>query len=315
MDSGLASFEIAVTPASELVDASAEVSETQDAIEGRVASIRGLPAKAPIKTEFKTRKEFRLEIMDESPDEESRQEIDKLKDLCLILDLCTESDDLLEASQDLRGEGVIGYYDPEEKSLTLIQDGETFGVPEWLTYAHEYAHALQDQHFDLFMLESGEVTFDSSKAVGALTEGDAVLVQYLFYESLPPERQAGHAASIEETGKEFLESPQVTEAPRIVSETFGWEHSAGLDFVFRLYLEDGFDGIDRAYEKLPRSTEQILHPEKYLSWEAPHDVVLPDLASVLGNGWEQRDTGVLGELLTAIYLGTFLPEDLADSAA
>ena len=120
MDSGLASFEIAVTPASELVDASAEVSETQDAIEGRVASIRGLPAKAPIKTEFKTRKEFRLEIMDESPDEESRQEIDKLKDLCLILDLCTESDDLLEASQDLRGEGVIGYYDPEEKSLTLI---------------------------------------------------------------------------------------------------------------------------------------------------------------------------------------------------
>ena len=166
--------------------------------------------------------------MDESPDEESRQEIDKLKDLCLILDLCTESDDLLEASQDLRGEGVIGYYDPEEKSLTLIRDGETFGVPEWLTYAHEYAHALQDQHFDLFMLESGEVTFDSSKAVGALTEGDAVLVQYLFYESLPPERQAGHAASIEETGKEFLESPQVTEAPRIVSETFGWEHSAGL---------------------------------------------------------------------------------------
>ena len=73
--------------------------------------------------------------------------------------------------------------------------------------------------------------------------------------------------------------------------------------------------MDRAYEDLPQSTEQILHPEKYLSSEAPKPVSLPDLASQLGGSWEERDAGVLGELLTGIYLGTFLEDDQAETAA
>ena len=309
------SFNVILSSTAEPVDASAEVGEILDAIEARVGAIRGLPAQAPVESHFQARQEFRSKIESESPDEESKQEIAKLKDLCLVLDLCTESDALLQASRDLSGEGVVGYYDPEEKSLTVIRDEDTFGALKWMTYAHEYTHALQDEHFDLLMLKSEEETFDSTKAIGALVEGDAKLVEYLFYESLPPEPQAGLATSIEDTGREFSESQQVTEAPRILRETFGWEHSAGLDFVFWLYLEGGFDAVDKAYENLPRSTEQILHPEKYLSGEGPHDVTLPELASALGNGWHQTDAGVMGELLTGIYLGTFLPEDRTDSAA
>ena len=186
-----------------------------------------------------------------------------MKDFCLVLDLCKESDDLLQTSRNLAAEGVLGYYDPEEKSFIVIGDEDTFGALKWMTYAHEYTHALQDEHFDLSMLQSEEETSDSTKAVGALVEGDANLVEFLFYESLRPEPQAGLATSIEDTSREFSESPKVTEEPRILSETFGWEHSAGLEFVFRLYLEGGFDVVDKAYENLPRSTEQILHPEKY----------------------------------------------------
>ena len=44
-------------------------------------------------------------------------------------------------------------------------------------------------------------------------------------------------------------------------------------------------------------------------------VELPDLASALGDGWRQRDSGVLGELLTRVYLAAFLTGDKAHAAA
>ena len=309
------SFKITFAPTTDAIDAGVDLKELLDVIGDRVTGIRGLPAiSAPI-SDFQTKDNFKIELESEPIDEESEQEIQKLKDFCLVLDLCVESDDLLQAYQEVSGEGIVGYYDLEDKSLTVILDGADADLPVWLTYAHEYAHALQDQQFDLSNLNLKEENSDSSRAVGALIEGDAILVETLFYESLPLDQQVELATSIEKIADEFFESPEVAQAPRIISETFGWEHSAGFKFVFYLYVEGGWKAIDDAYENLPQSTEQILHPEKYLSQEAPHTVSLPDLVTVLGTGWQQQDTGGLGEFLTGIYLGTYLAEDQAESAA
>ena len=114
---------------------------------------------------------------------------------------------------------------------------------------------------------------------------------------------------------EFSNSPELAQAPRIIGETLGWEYNAGLGFAFRLYLENGFDTINEAFDDPPRSTEQIIHPEKYLAGETPHPVELPDLAAALGNNWSLHDTGVLGELLTNVYLDTFLADQVARDAA
>ena len=189
------SFSITLSPTGEPIDAGAGVSEIQGAIERRVVAVRGLEAGAPVQTGFQAREEYRAKTSSESPNEESEQEIDKVKDFCLVLDLCKESDDLLQTSRNLAAEGVLGYYDPEEKSFIVIGDEDTFGALKWMTYAHEYTHALQDEQFDLSMLQSEEETSDSTKAVGALVEGDANLVEFLFYEALRPEPQAGLATS------------------------------------------------------------------------------------------------------------------------
>ena len=309
------SFKVTLVPVIEAIDTSGGLDEILDSIGKRVTEIRGLPALSPATLETLSREQFKLELESEVPDEESQLELEKLKDFCLVLDLCVESDDLLGAFQGVAGEGVLGVYNPNDKTLTVVQDEESLDLQSWLIYAHEYTHALQDQQYDLSTLEPTENTFDASKARAALLEGDAGLSEALFYESLPLEQQSPIATSSEAAAEEFADGPEVTEAPRIIRETFGWEHRAGLDFVFRLYLEGGLDAVDRAYEDLPQSTEQILHPEKYLSSEAPKPVSLSDLASGLGGSWEERDVGVLGELLTGIYLGTFLEDDQADTAA
>ena len=49
--------------------------------------------------------------------------------------------------------------------------------------------------------------------------------------------------------------------------------------------------------------------------EEPQIVNLPELAQALGDTWRQRDSGVLGEFLTSVYLGAFLTEDQAGPAS
>jgi hypothetical protein len=53
--------------------------------------------------------------------------------------------------------------------------------------------------------------------------------------------------------------------------------------------------ISKAYEKLPQSSEQILHAEKYFAYEAPVKVTIPDLKQLLGPKWKLLDTDVNGE--------------------
>ena len=298
------SFEITLDPTIEPIGTTAQPEDILGVVGNRVSRIRGLSALPELERRFQTREEFTAgsEVLDD----ERRRETRRLRGFCVILDLCSQGDDLLQIQLDLLDIGVLGFYKSEEKSLTVVTDQEGPNLLSWLTYAHEYTHALQDQEFGLStILAAGEDTFDSSRAAGALVEGDAKLSENLFYDSLPSDQQALLVQLLEGQIEEFLRSPAVAQLPRIIRETFGWEQTAGSEFVLWLYLKGGFGAIDEAYGNPPSSTEQVLHPEKYLAGEERHSVQLPDLASALGSPWALQDEGVLGELLTRIYLGTF----------
>jgi len=91
-----------------------------------------------------------------------------------ILGLIPADTDLFELYLNLFTEQVLGLYDPETDQLYVIADRGEFGPLEESTLAHEYVHALQQQHFDIQSLgESAEVDLDASVALSALVEGDA----------------------------------------------------------------------------------------------------------------------------------------------
>jgi hypothetical protein len=88
---------------------------------------------------------------------------------------------------DLLSEQIAGFYDDETKEMVVVQD-LTFSGPEKLTYAHEYVHALQDQHFDLknglqFSDEICEQEMERCSAVRALLEGDATFLEFEWFVS------------------------------------------------------------------------------------------------------------------------------------
>jgi hypothetical protein len=72
----------------------------------------------------------------------------------------------------------------------------------------------------------------------------------------------------------------------------------GSYFVYNLWVEAGFrwDRVNAAYDAPPVSSEQVMHPEKYFARDEPQVLTLPDLGPVLGEGWQEVDRDVLGEI-------------------
>ncbi|RME87072.1 MAG: hypothetical protein D6785_02455, partial [Planctomycetota bacterium] len=173
---------------------------------------------------------------------------------------------------------------------------------------HELIHALQDQHFDLFSLQKYvQGNSDRSAALSALVEGDATLGMF-----------AQQMAGSEEQQKLFIKFFQITtdlskefmavnrNVPTFIQDSMFFNYSQGLEFNWRLKKAGGLNKINLAFRDLPASTEQILHPEKYLSSnrDEPWTIQLPSLQKYFPqkNGWTKLSEDTMGELGIQILL-------------
>jgi hypothetical protein len=91
--------------------------------------------------------------------------------------------------------------------------------------------------------------------------------------------------------------------PAILLETSLFPYQAGAAFVSGILAGGGYDAVNAAFDRLPESTEQVLHPDKYDAAEAPIAVEVPaDLASTFGAGWSLDAQDTIGELQLRIWL-------------
>ena len=244
---------------------------------------------------------------------EDRDEIYESQELYIALGLLAEDTDYFDLLLNLYGEGVVGFFDTEKEELFVVQDSREFGPLDALTLAHEVTHGLQQQHFDIHsMLDDLKENTDRSLALRALVEGDATIVErvYLFQYMDDAERIAASEAA----GSLSLEAFEA--APRFVQRLFTFPYQEGFQFAVPLLLAtNSWELINRAFERLPESTEQILHPEKYEANEMPVAVELPDIAAGLGEGWTELSRDTLGEFRLTIYLETGVSNESASAAA
>ena len=170
--------------------------------------------------------------------------------------------------------------------------------------AHELVHALQDGAFGLrAFVPGGWTRDDSSLAKNALVEGDASYFdrqyrnKFLNSSGITP---GGSSSASENTGADI---------PDVFWHLGSFPYEDGYWFISALNANGGLRRIDRAYANPPASTEQILHPEKYLAGESPVRVTLPDIVDALGSSWERLDSGTIGELLLKLMLQSELEYD------
>jgi hypothetical protein len=217
-------------------------------------------------------------------------------------------------------EQVAGYYEPKTRQFHLADWIDVEG--QKAVMAHELTHALQDQHFDLRRFEhwpKGES--DSELAAHALIEGDATLAMVM-YVSSDLMRARNFLKSLSAMG---VDTKELDQAPRVIRESLLFPYQEGLNWTRALYKEGGWAKVSQAFTTLPQSTEQIMHPEKYLAHEAPVKVTLPDLTSLLNEGsrmksvppvpaggsktpvtWKRIASDVNGEWGTYLQLDQFL---------
>ena len=220
---------------------------------------RGLAAKQRLvptilsEAEVKTR--IQAEFAKDNPPDEIATSEQTLKALGLLPRRCLAGDLYV----DMLGSQVAGFYDPKAKAMFVVSKSGSVGATERATFAHEFTHALQDQNFGLEGIDVDAVgQGDRSLARLALVEGDATLLMARWIS-----RNLGPAEMAELLKVDPEAQAQLARMPAILRETLLFPYQQGLAFVNGLAASGGWEAVNRAYSRLPDSTEQVLHPEKY----------------------------------------------------
>ncbi|MCB8935396.1 MAG: hypothetical protein H6663_08025 [Candidatus Promineofilum sp.] len=296
-----------------LADTEARNAAIRAEVEANVSELRGLEPLEPVVPVVLSRDELRERITRETASEttpdESRAEVLALS----AFDFLGRDYDLYTAQVTLQSEGILGYYDPDTAEFVVVNDGALLDPAAQWTHAHEFVHALQDQYYDLDALSDDSLDSEARAAVRALAEGEAELVQYLYL------FESDYFSDVEVEAilndPEQADSDYLSEFPPVLINDLAFPYTDGVEFVIDLYRENGFAAIDAAWADPPRSTEQILHPDRYRAGDAPQVVTLPPLDDTLGTGWMLLDGDILGEFYLRQYLAQQLPSATVNRAA
>ncbi|MDZ4672165.1 MAG: hypothetical protein SH821_14955 [Phototrophicales bacterium] len=288
------------------------------AIETYISETRGLPIITPVDRQFPTREEA-IAFITAAYETELSPEIALEESLFYrALGFIPDNLNLREFYSAFMSDQVAGYYDTITKSMNTIllsggELGDELPVFEQIIYAHEFTHALQDQHFDLTILQAQPQTTDSSLALLALIEGDATYMMQTFTFYLMNTRPDILSELMGIT--DLTDTAMLDNTPPIFLAEVNFSYMEGLAFINNIQLGGGWDAVNTVYDNLPVSTEQILHPEKYRAGELPIAVDIADMLPVLGDDWAHGITRTVGEFYLREYLKNHLRGGIAVTAA
>jgi len=208
---------------------------------------------------------------------------------------------------------VAAYYDPDTKRAYLLDEGGS-DAEQGFIYSHELYHAMQDQYFDLNAYVADELKLDSDQGLArmAVVEGEATYISVLWtlrsmMNAIPPRAMIAPAIAMqseldvsglrEMVGETAADAKAVADIPPFILETMVGSYLKGMAFVFAVQ-EQGWPAVEKLYREYPpQSTEQILHPEKWLAREAAAQFKWPDLGKQRAlRDWEVIDDDVIGEM-------------------
>jgi hypothetical protein len=263
-----------------------------------------LPLKKKVEQEVVDRDELRARLMKLAAEQKTQTET-RAEGLALarwgMIPLDT---DYLQLMVDLLTDQIAGYYDPETNKLTISKSAGD--DPEWaeMVLAHELDHALQDQTYDLDKFEDvPDTEGDAALARRALVEGDGVVLMIELMLSrkqvAPPWRDPTIARELE-LAMAVPNGDLLDKAPLAVREALLFPYRAGFTFVAALRRRQPWSAVDAAYKRPPRSSEQILHPEKYKDDDKPIAVDIKIPASLAD--YQITHSTVWGELGFSLFV-------------
>jgi hypothetical protein len=279
----------------------AEVTAAVAEISAFVEQERGLAFLEPVVVELEGEGAFQDRLLadfDEDADELRQTEV-FLEGLGLV----EPGVDLVEAMRSLLGGGVVGFYDPE--SDELVVRGAALTPYVRTTIAHELTHALDDQHLDIDRPEYDDADDEISFGFTSVVEGNARRIENAYRASLTDDERAQATEEELALGGDI----DIGGIPMVLVDLIGAPYSLGEPLVEDLIASGGDAALAAAFADPPRTSEQVLDPDRYLAREARVDVPHPQVAG------EVVDEGVVGQLMILLVLSDELGVDQAHEAA
>lgn len=312
-----------------------------DAIQPRLAKLRGLPFDQPVPTAYQTTDDFRAflkrELAKELPAEKSK----KISSAYLHLGLLKEPIDLAQAYEQTMATQAAAYYDPAAKKFFMVMVPDSDLILDTMS-AHELTHGLQDQRFDLqkYMAAKPPLDDDAQVARQFIVEGDATFTMFLFAAAEASKSDAvqnvvikllrgqieqfasmdlaaygqmmkEQAASFKDMDSDLKKSMEaMDQLPPVVIAPLLDSYMKGAMVVLTAYDKGGWKLVDSLYKNPPESSEQVLHPTTKLfpKRDHPTKVRLPKLEG------EELTSNVLGELLWSVYFSLWVPDQASDAS-
>jgi hypothetical protein len=259
-----------------------------------IARLRGTPQKGNVEKFLLNRAQARAYYSEDppaNPQAGGSRPLDAKNELYKLLGLVPDRADtnVQQQSVDNLISLITGFYSAELKAFYMLDEitGGVLGGSATATIAHEFVHALQDQYYDINAIAARiEDDWDATRAFQDVLEGDALYFeeQYLGY-SLRSTYRVPVCFTIPQPARSV---------PFIIERELDTWYEDGLCFV-RAVLPQLPGGIASVWEHLPSTTEQVLHPEKYIAGEGAKPVTLQPIDAALGEGWTKLAQHNFGE--------------------
>jgi hypothetical protein len=184
-----------------------------------------------------------------------------------LLELLPDTVDLKALLLPLYAEQVVGYYDPDSTTLYAVEGAKSDQLR--LVLAHELVHALQHEQLPLETMLKDVSNADRLVASQAVLEGHATIAMMGV---VMPDKSVLTNPEFWTMYRDQVKTAQTSmpvfsRAPLILREGLIFPYLAGAEFM-RWWASRG-QGPLPTRATLPQSSEQILHPERYLAADAP----------------------------------------------
>jgi hypothetical protein len=255
--------------------ADAELVRLVDSLTPSVELAVGLPFKRKPRARMISREQARAYLVGQMRKQLPGDRAAQMSESYKLLGLLPDTLDLRALFLNVLTEQVAGYYDPDSGAFFGVEGASPIAFRT--TVSHELVHALQHDYLPLDSIMTARDDADRLLAAQSVLEGQATLAMLRMQPEvgdrvLDPDfwEQAR-----EGTKQQQASMPQFAGAPRVIRETLLFPYIDGADYIRWWLTHEPRD--QQPYGKLmPRSSEEILDPERSRQGDVPLEVTFSD---------------------------------------
>jgi hypothetical protein len=278
------------------------------------SKIRNLKSKKSVPCSVEDKKQIEKFLIETIDKEVGDDYLKKMEALYKKLNLIPKDSNYKQLLISLYKEQVAGYYDNYNKRYVMAS-----WIPASMQLpvaVHEQTHAIQDQYFHLTsFLDLKTMSTDELMARQALVEGEA-------------------SAVMSDYSNQIIGAPSLIKTENINSLIIGnllslnliaaknkdvasilqfliFSYTSGLHFVHDLIKGASYDVLNNIYQAPPTSTEEILHPEKYL---LKNEKVKIEIAEILEKFNIKKEDILISDTLGEFFLTVVLENNNINAA-